>query len=296
MYMGNGVTKIFPIPSGYDGSTVILKFPNGKGIQAIQGESYTIRDGKVCFLVAIPSGVEICFSSSDVLGLVDKEITSYVVVYPDGVIHEVKEDPAILLEEARKTLANTQNQLAELRAFVNDTKTYLSSVVSTTQSDLNGRLESYKRLADLSVSEMAMRVKREIIDDWLPAYNALEDRRKSIMSDTEKLDKLKDDFKKLVMAASDEAVKEVQEYCLEVKAIYETIKNYKPSLQSAVSEAQNQVKQTGYETKTEIRYLMMKEAEEIKNLRIKLEATFSQLDAQLNTRWDIIRRLLNEQQ
>lgn len=295
MYIGNGVTKKFPLPLGYDGSCVILKLPNGKGLQATQGESYTIKNGAVVFITAVPAGIEVCFSESEVTGLISQDSAGYVVIYPDGIIHEVKEDPSLLLEEARKTLINTQKQLTELRAFVNDTKTYLSSVVSTTQSDLNGRLESYKRLADLSVSEMAMKVKKEITDDWLKMYDALEERRKSIINDTEKLDKLKDDFKKLVMAASDKAVKEVQEYCLEVKAIYETIKNYKPSLQSAVSEAQNQVKQTGYETKTEIRYLMMKEAEEIKNLRIKLEATFSQLDAQLNTRWDIIRRLLNEQ-
>lgn len=295
MYIGNGVTKKFPLPLGYDGSCVILKLPNGKGLQATQGESYTIKNGAVVFITAVPAGIEVCFSESEVTGLISQDSAGYVVIYPDGIIHEVKEDPSLLLEEARKTLANTQKQLTELRAFVNDTKTYLSSIVSTTQSDLDGRLESYKRLANLSVSEMAMNVKKEITGDWLKTYDALEERRKSIMSDTEKLEKLKTDFKRLVEKASDEAVKNVNKYYLEVKTIYETIKNYQPSLRSAVSEAQTQIQQTGYETKSEIRYLMTKEAEEIKNLRIKLEGTFSQLNAQLNTRWDIMGRLLNEQ-
>lgn len=295
MYIGNGVTKKFPLPLGYDGSCVILKLPNGKGLQATQGESYTIKNGAVVFITAVPAGIEVCFSESEVTGLISQDSAGYVVIYPDGIIHEVKEDPSLLLEEARKTLANTQKQLTELRAFVNDTKTYLSSIVSTTQSDLDGRLESYKRLADLSVSEMAMNVKKEITGDWLKMYDTLEERRKSIMSDTEKLEKLKTDFKRLVEKASEKAVENVNKYYLEVKTIYETIKNYQPSLQSAVSEAQTQIQQTGYETKSEIRYLMIKEAEEIKNLRIKLEGTFSQLNAQLNTRWDIMGRLLNEQ-
>lgn len=295
MYIGNGVTKKFPLPLGYDGSCVILKLPNGKGLQATQGESYTIKNGAVVFITAVPAGIEVCFSESEVTGLISQDSAGYVVIYPDGIIHEVKEDPSLLLEEARKTLANTQKQLTELRAFVNDTKTYLSSIVSTTQSDLDGRLESYKRFANLSVSEMAMNVKKEITDDWLKMYDTLEERRKSIMSDTEKLEKLKTDFKRLVEKASDKAVENVNKYYLEVKTIYETIKNYQPSLQSAVSEAQTQIQQTGYETKSEIRYLMTKEAEEIKNLRIKLEGTFSQLSAQLNTRWDIMGRLLNEQ-
>lgn len=288
MYIGNGVTKKFPLPLGYDGSCVILKLPNGKGIQATQGESYTIKNNAVVFITAIPAGIEVCFSESEVTGLISQDSAGYVVIYPDGIIHEVKEDPSLLLEEARKTLANTQKQLTELRAFVNDTKTYLSSIVSTTQSDLDGRLESYKRFADLSVSEMAMNVKKEITGDWLKMYDTLEERRKSIMSDTEKLEKLKTDFKRLVEKASYKAVENINKYYLEVKTIYETIKNYQPSLQSAVSEAQTQIQQTGYETKSEIRYLMTKEAEEIKNLRIKLEATFSQLNVQLNTRWDII--------
>ena len=295
MYIGNGVTKKFPLPLGYDGSCVILKLPNGKGLQATQGESYTIKNGAVVFITAVPAGIEVCFSESEVTGLISQDSAGYVVIYPDGIIHEVKEDPSLLLEEARKTLANTQKQLTELRAFVNDTKTYLSSIVSTTQSDLDGRLESYKRFADLSVSEMAMNVKKEITGDWLKMYDTLEERRKSIMSDTEKLEKLKTEFKRLVEKASDKAVENVNKYYLEVKTIYETIKNYQPSLQSAVSEAQTQIQQTGYETKSEIRYLMTKEAEEIKNLRIKLEGTFSQLNAQLNTRWDIMGRLLNEQ-
>lgn len=295
MYIGNGVTKKFPLPLGYDGSCVILKLPNGKGIQATQGESYTIKNNAVVFITAVPAGIEVCFSESEVTGLISQDSAGYVVIYPDGIIHEVKEDPALLLEEARKMLTNTQTQFYEARAFLESIKVYVSSTTATTQSDLNGRLESYKRMADLSVTEIALKVKKEITQEWLNMYKGLEERRKSIMSDTEKLEKLKNDFKKLVEKASDEAVENVNKYCLEVKAIYETIKNYQPSLQSAVAEAQNQIQQTGYETKSEIRYLMAKEAEEIKNLRIKLEATFSQLDAQLNTRWDIIRRFLDEQ-
>ncbi len=40
MYTGNGVTKKFPIPSGYDGSTVYLIFPTGQNIKMVQREYY----------------------------------------------------------------------------------------------------------------------------------------------------------------------------------------------------------------------------------------------------------------
>ena len=62
MYTGNGVTRKFPLPAGYDGSEVYLIFPTGKSIKMREGEGYTVSEGAVYFSAAIPAGVVVSFT------------------------------------------------------------------------------------------------------------------------------------------------------------------------------------------------------------------------------------------
>ena len=62
MYTGNGVTRKFPLPIGYDGGVVYLIFPTGKSIKMVKDEGYTVSEGAVYFSAAIPAGVVVSFT------------------------------------------------------------------------------------------------------------------------------------------------------------------------------------------------------------------------------------------
>jgi len=49
LYIGNGVTKEFPLPEGCDGSVVHWIVPDVKTTKMKEGEAYTVHDGIVFF-------------------------------------------------------------------------------------------------------------------------------------------------------------------------------------------------------------------------------------------------------
>ena len=108
MYAGNGVTKRFKIPEGYDGSEVYLTFPGGKTIRMHECEGYEVSGDYVKFDAAIPAGIRISFEES----ADGEELNSkgYVVIYGDGSIKEVDEDPVKYLEETQRLLTEAEKQ------------------------------------------------------------------------------------------------------------------------------------------------------------------------------------------
>ena len=289
MYIGNGVTKRFPLPKGNDGSVVILKFPNGKGVHVTENEGYTVKNGTVYFFVAPPSGVEVCFSDEDISEIED--VRKQLVIYSDGSYIEVDEDPVVILEEAKKLFSQAQTQMNELRDLISSTKTYISHTISDAQADLDGRLASYQALADKAVSVAAMEVRKEIIDEWLPMYRGLENARTDIFSDINKLEKLKDEIKRIARLTAESTANKIKQECESVIRACEEIRALGPEIKASTLDAQSQVKRTGYEVSSEIKLQLNTELELLKTLRAKMEADYQKLNTQLNNRWDIFREM-----
>ena len=117
MYTGNGVTKKFPIPAGYDGSKVYLIYPTGKSIKMVKDEGYTVSDGTVYFSAAIPAGVVVSCDEPEGYGETPTQGTGYVVIYNDGHIVEVADDPAEYLAQSQKVLTEAKKHYAEVKEY-----------------------------------------------------------------------------------------------------------------------------------------------------------------------------------
>ena len=148
MYIGNGVTKNFPLPEGYDGSVVILRIPGGKGIRMTRGEGYEVKEGSVNFYAPVPSGVEVIFDELSVSEMMSKTAGNYVVIYGDGTTKEVSEDPVILLAEAQKVLNESKLRSDEVIQAGRETVSYITGLIGTLKADLEGRLDGYSLNAE----------------------------------------------------------------------------------------------------------------------------------------------------
>ena len=166
MYIGNGITKKFLIPQGYDGSVVVLSTDGGKGIRMAEGEAYEIQNGYVVFYSAVPIGIKISFDEADATEIMKKTSGAYVVIYADGTMKEVDEDPTLLLEEARKILADTKQTLKETEQVTSDAQKYMTSMLSSSGADLDGRLDGYSQIAQKAVDEAIITAKRELTESW----------------------------------------------------------------------------------------------------------------------------------
>ncbi|GHV57538.1 hypothetical protein FACS1894216_22080 [Synergistales bacterium] len=121
MYKGNGSTAAFPLPGGADGTEVWL-LAGGAGTRLKQDDAYRITDGSVVFAYPPPGGTEITFKApEDGGGKAGGGMPPLQVLYPDGTVREVGEDPYELLleakaerEEARKLLVKALDAAGRL--------------------------------------------------------------------------------------------------------------------------------------------------------------------------------------
>ena len=283
MYIGNGVTKNFPIPDGYDGSIVALVSGNGKGLLATLNDDYAIKNGCVCFNSAVPSGVKVSFDESDIT-----EFRKQVIIYSDGSTKEVNENPHVLLEEARNVLTDCILERNELTYLLNSTKKYLENLTVLTEKDLAGRLESYKALADKAVLEASLDVKKKILEEWLPIFERTKLDKKLLEDTFNSLMALSTDIEGKITKAANSAATAVAKKCEKAIQSTEEIKEMKPVINAALLDAQEQIKRTAKDAAREIEYQSQKEFEEIKALRIKMESDYELLNERINNRIKIL--------
>ena len=287
MYIGNGVTKNFPIPDGHDGSIVALVSGNGKGLLATPNDDYVIKNGCVCFHSAVPSGVKVTFDESDITEFID-ESRKQVIIYSDGSTKEVEENPHVLLEEARNVLTDCILERNELNYLINATKKYLQNITVLTEKDLAGRLESYQTLADKAVLEASLDVKKKILEEWLPIFERTKLDKKLLEDTFNSLMALSTDIEGKITKAANSAATAVAKKCEKAIQSTEEIKEMKPVINAALLDAQEQIKRTAKDAAREIEYQSQKEFEEIKALRIKMESDYELLNERINNRIKIL--------
>ena len=122
MYQGNGVTTEFPLPPGVDGHTVGLAPPGGAAVKLKESEAYTVRDGTVYFFTPPPNGATVTFEAPETVersaGVVAVMKGACTVLYPDGTMREVTQDPWELLEAAAHEREEAKREQEALRALL----------------------------------------------------------------------------------------------------------------------------------------------------------------------------------
>ena len=145
------------MPAGADGDTVVLVSPTGAAIK-LSEENYTVQNGTVFFHTPPPAGWVVAFKMpSDAVAL-----SVCMVIYPDGTLKELSQDPWELLtraqaerDEARKLLKDAKNAIETAERVV-----HVESEIA--KEKLSARLEKYGSLVEDSIQQAANGARDEL--------------------------------------------------------------------------------------------------------------------------------------
>jgi hypothetical protein len=154
MYIGNGVTKEFPIPPGADGSVVCLG-----GVRLKEGGAYAAEGGNVIFNIPPPEGVSVSFE----VPISGPMTAKCLVIYPDGTMAQISEDPHELLTEAKIERAETKRLLASALDVSDKLERNVRIEGEIAREKLTSRLEKYAALVEGSVDGAAAAARDELI-------------------------------------------------------------------------------------------------------------------------------------
>lgn len=293
MYLGNGITRKFPLPDGYDGSVVFLKIAGSKGVRMTQGDGYEVKDNTVIFYAPVPAGVEIIFdymNESEVLNPMSK---SYIIIYADGTMTEVDEDPTLILEEAKKLLIEAKRCALEITDAYNGAQAYVSQIINASTADFDGRLDGYSQTIDDAVSEAALSTKTAITDEWAVTLERMTAESKAVREDLSALQKLKRELQSIYDTAIESFKNSMSEHVAEALESCEEVRKLKPELALYSLEIQKELKQIVINYEDEIRTKINEELDLLRNLREKMEEDYNTLNIKINNRWDILRGEIN---
>ena len=159
MYEANGVTTGFPLSVGADGSTVVLISPAGAAIK-MSGESYAVQNGTVFFYTPPPSGWIVAFEMP--VDAVAPRVC--MVVYPNGVIKELSQDPWELLALAATERDEAKKLLKEVKNAVDLAERVVHVESEVAKEKLSARLEKYGTLVEDSIKQAANGARDEVKD------------------------------------------------------------------------------------------------------------------------------------
>ena len=269
MYIGNGVTKKFPLPNGYDGSIVILKMAGGSGIRMAQDVSYTVEDNAVQFFTAPPAGIEINFDESDASEVMDKNSGAYIIIYADGSIKEVDEDPSLILEEARKILTEAKEMNSEANENLVGAKEYIKGVFTTSGADLDGRLDGYAQQAKELATSAAYETRKIIESDWEILTKRLNIQEINLTDKLEKINNAVNDADNLKTSFISEIQQEAELASEKANKYLKDFQQIKLDVQAEADNAKLKINEVLQTAISEIRTKFSGEFEMLKSLRLR---------------------------
>ena len=288
MYTGNGVTKKFPIPNGYDGSAVYLVFPTGKSIKMINGEGYTVSEGAVYFSAAIPAGVVVSFSEPENV-ISAGDALNYVVIYKDGRIVEVSEDPTELLVQTQKALVDAKAHYAEVTAYTEGAIERITSLKETLADEFEGLLYEYSVKGKEQITENAVLLKSEIHAELESALLDIRKEAQTVEAGLQIMALLKSEAENAAKNAAEEARKQVVNGSAWVLDTLGDIEKLRAECDYFYQEAKSAAQKAGLEVQAAMTQKANEELEMLRSLRIKLEDDREMLNARINNAIEVLR-------
>jgi len=249
MYTGNGVTTDFPLPDGVDGSTVWLTPPGGQSIMMETGATYTIVSGAVRFIIPPPNGwtVSFCKPAEDGQVMTD----GYVVVYANGTMKTVSEDPAELVEQALALLAQAKKEREETAALIASKGAEVKTLADEAKAAIEGRLLNYGARAEEAIAAAASAARADAAERVSAAIEELRAGQESV---TEARDEIRlaqatvrNAAKTAALEAAQDTENEVHDCCREALEAYEKIRALSPELEQLAEQARSAATTAGRE-------------------------------------------------
>ena len=277
MYQGNGVTTEFPLPPGADGHTVGLAPPGGAAVKLKEGETYTVRDGTVCFFTPPPNGTTVTFEAPETAvrsaGVVMKGVCT--VLYPDGTMREVARDPWELLEAAAHEREDAKREREAMRALLAKEGAEVRALAAEAKEALRSRLLGYDTRAESAIAAAVQATKEDTAAAVNKVLLEIRNKHKQVLSAGEDvrlcLERAEAAAENGATLAAQAASEEMERRCAETREAWERIRVLKSVLEDLADEAKGAASEAGREltkaftTRTEV------VLDELKGLRGRLE-------------------------
>ena len=288
MYTGNGVTRKFPIPSGYDGSKVYLIFPTGKSIKMIKDEGYTVADGAVYFSAAIPAGVVVSFDEPEGFG---EEVgkTGYVVIYNDGHIVEVNDDPAEYLAQSQKVLTEARGHYNEVKEYAGATIADMVTLAGKLKDEFEGILYESSQRGKEQITDLADLLKRQIRTELETALLEIERKAQTVETGLQVMELLKREAQSAAQSAAETASAEVWSECADAVKACEAIEQVKKDCEYYAEEAKGAAQKAGFEVQAAMTTRANEELEMLRSLRLRLESDRETLNNRIDSAIEVLR-------
>ena len=288
MYTGNGVTKKFPLLNGYDGSEVYLIFPTGKSIKMIEGEGYTVSEGAVYFSAAIPAGVVVSFEEPENV-ISAGDALNYVVIYKDGRIVEVSEDPTELLVQTQKALADAKAHYAEVTEYAEGTLTKMINLAAQLTDKFEGLLYDYTIRGKDQIVGNAIELKSEIHTELEGALLEIRKETQTVETGLQIMEAVKAEAKSAAVNAASDTKNEVLGMCTDTLKVLDEIKQLRAECDYFYQEAKSAAQKAGLEVQAVMTQKANEELEMLRSLRLKLEDDREMLNARIDSAIEVLR-------
>ena len=292
MYTGNGVTKKFPIPVGYDGSKVYLIFPTGKSIKMVKDEGYTVSDGTVYFSAAIPAGVVVSFEEPEEVSE-ETGKTGYVVVYNDGHIVEVTDDPAEYLAQSQKVLTEAKKHYNEVKEYAAATIANLTTLQAQLKDEFERILYESSQRGKEQITDLSDLLKGQIRTELENALLEIEQKAQTVETGLQVMELLKKEAQSAAQESAETASQNVWTECVSAIEACEETKKLKADYEYYLEEANSAAQQAGLEVQAAMTTKANEELEMLRSLRLRLESDRDTLNARINSAIEVLRSEIN---
>ena len=292
MYTGNGAVKRFLIPSGYDGSEVYL-IVGSQYVRLTLGTNYEISGGYIVFSEAVPSGVRVSFECPSSIEYSRMRTNSFTVIYGDGTISHVDEDPAVMLEEARKLLADTKAYVTDVKGYTAKTLSYIYALGEGYTGELAGRLLGYSTRAEDAINEAAQSVSADLRHEWAATLAEVTSKSGTVTNALQTMQALKTEMQGIVSASATQTAREVKadilEQCSSVVDAYSEMVRLKDEIQILRDDAEYAAQSAARELQGVMTRKVNEELELLKSLRVKMETDYDLMNTRIMNRFKLLK-------
>jgi hypothetical protein len=209
MYEANGVTAEFPLPQSadgtvVDGTVVVLISPTGSAARVNAGE-YTVQNGAVIFSIPPPAGWTVAFA----MPANTPALSVCTLVYPDGTMKQMAQDPTELLAEAKTERDEAKKLLREAKNALEATERVIHVESEIAKEKLSARLEKYGSLVEDSIAQAANGARDELLGYLALQMKEVRERHDETIKARDEALKARDAAQSAAEQATFTAVKEV---------------------------------------------------------------------------------------
>lgn len=292
MYTGNGRTKEFPLPDGADGSVVLLTAEGGRAVR-LAAEMYSVKNGAVVMDTAPPEGVTVSFDECDADAQSAAAMAAVcTVIYPDGTVRQIYDDPAEVLYECQIELDRVRGEIDRIRQI----KTEITAAAAEAKETLNSRLLNYGAMTEQAVKAAANAVRDELclrIRDEIAELRSLCEELRSEHEEARKYSKAAiiaaDESSRAARSAFEESVSGTMG---ELAALKEAVRTAAAAAERHAEAAQSAALEAGRRVIDEMRPRAEVLMEELRGLRGAFERDVMMESRRRNSdREDMLRRM-----